>query len=77
MKGAGAVQRGLLLPVSAVLAAVVLAVLAAKTMRRQVAARAAVARELEESREREEALIRTVDQLSDANPQRHGLRAVR
>lgn len=73
MKGAGAVQRGLLLPVPAVLAAVavVLAVLAAVRVQRRAAARAA------EAREREEALILTVGQLADANSQRHGLHAVR
>jgi Flp pilus assembly protein protease CpaA len=70
-------ERGLLVVPAVLAAAVVLAVLAARRHQRQAAAHAAAAaRELVEGREREEALIRTVEQLSDANPERHGLRAV-
>lgn len=64
-------QRGLLLMITAVFAAAgVLAAVAARRHQRQAAARAVAARE------REEALIRTVEQLSAAGDQRHGLRAV-
>jgi hypothetical protein len=71
-------ERGLFLVPAVVAAAVVLAVVAAVRVRRRSAARAAAGRELEESREREEALIRTVDQLGEgASSQQPALHAVR
>lgn len=63
-------ERRLFLVPAVLAAAGVLAVLAARRMQGQAAARAAAARE------REAALIRTVEQLRGAGPERRGLRAV-